>query len=82
MIVKVRNTPMVVFYVTGDDAREVRSDAEGVDQDSSKPCFCTEAFGQDGFAWETAEAFETDYESSYGQKYMASDAAERKQVKA
>lgn len=63
MKVLVRTHPCRVYFATGDDAREVHN-AAGEDRDS--PCFCTESFGDDGFAWSTAEEFEEDYEATFG----------------
>jgi len=75
VILKVRTTPIDVFYCTDEDARLVRSDADGVEYEVPvKPCFCTAAFGHDGFAWDTCEEFEADHDSSWGQKYMKADA--------
>jgi hypothetical protein len=63
MILKVRTHPMEVFYLTGDDARAARDEA---DSEGDGPCFVTAMMGADGFAWDTAESFEYDYEMTFG----------------
>lgn len=66
MKVKVRTHPVVVYYLTGEDAAAARQVADGDELAAgSGPCFTTEAFGGDGFAWDTAEAFEESYRDAF-----------------
>lgn len=64
MILKVRNHPTPIYYVTGDDAYNAH-EAAGDDLER-EPCFVTESFGHDGFAWSTAEEFESDWANGPG----------------
>ena len=64
MIVKVRTTPIDVYYLTGPDAKQARETA--FSSTESTPCFTTGSFGDDGFIWDTPEDFEEDYEQTFG----------------
>lgn len=66
MKLKVRNHPIEVFYLTGDDAREARNRTDEPTVDGVAPCFTTGAFGQDNFVWETADEFEESYQDAFG----------------
>ncbi len=60
----VRTHPIDIYYVTGQQARDVRENA--ADTARQGPCFCTASFGLDGFSWDTAEEFERDWVASFG----------------
>lgn len=62
-ILKVRTTPIDVFYLTGIDAEEAR---EAAGEAGSAPCFTTAMMGDDGFTWDTCEQFEADYAATFG----------------
>jgi hypothetical protein len=64
MKVKVRTHPVDVYYLTGNDARRARVATQSGDAGDG-PCFTTGSFGEDGFAWDTCEAFEQDYRLSF-----------------
>ena len=63
MILKVRNHPTKIYYVTGDDARDAH---EAAHDNLDGPCFVTESFGEDGWTWPTAEEFESDWADGPG----------------
>lgn len=62
MVILVRNHPIKVYYLTGEDARYAR---EG-NGDGDSPCFVTASFGEDGFCWDSAEDFEESYQDAFG----------------
>ena len=66
MIFKIRTHPIVIYFCTRQDAKRVHKASQGL---GSGPCFCTENFGEDGFAWSTCEEFENDYTESFGSSW-------------
>jgi len=65
----IRRHPIDIYLLTGEEAREAREAAFGGHAEElvdSKPCFVTNSFGHDGFAWATPQEFESDYEMSFG----------------
>ena len=69
MKILIRHHPIDIYLLTGEEAREAREVAFGGHAEElvdSKPCFVTNSFGHDGFAWSRACEFESDYEMSFG----------------
>lgn len=64
----IRRHPIDIYLLTGEEAREAREVAFGIDcvELNSKPCFVTNSFGHDGFAWYTPEQFEDDWTTTFG----------------
>ena len=65
----IRRHPIDIYLLTGEEAREAREVAFGGHAEElvgRGPCFVTNSFGHDGFAWDTPEQFEDDWGTTFG----------------
>ena len=62
MKIKIRTHPIDIFLLTGDEAKDAR--AAAYCEVHGLTAFVTGSFGHDGFVWDTAEEFESDWQMS------------------
>ena len=77
MKIKIRTHPIDIFLLTGDEAKDARAAAYCEDDMAYRYCgltaFVTGSFGHDGFVWDTAEEFESDWQMSFGGIFLPVD---------
>ena len=71
MILRIRTHPIDIFLLTGDEAKDARKAAD-CEEVHGGFAFVTSDFGHNGFVWNTAEEFESDWQISFGELTSAS----------
>ena len=66
MKIRIRTHPIDIFLLTGDEAKDAR-EAAYCEEVHGGFAFVTGSFGYDGFVWDTAEEFESDWQISFGE---------------